>query len=158
MPTSDSVILRPAEDTDVPALIRLLQRSWLVTWAPELPFEAVQAFAAIDPARSHAETTWHAFLVATRGGLLAGMVQVERHVVEALNVDPACWGVGVGSRLLEAAEQQIAASYPVASLEVRSFNSRAHSFYARPGWVEVRRYPGTECGSPIENIEMQKTF
>jgi hypothetical protein len=60
--------------------------------------------------------------------------------------------------LLHAAEQQIARSYAVARLEVRSFNTRALTFYARRGWVEVRRYPGTECDSPVENVEMQKTL
>jgi ribosomal protein S18 acetylase RimI-like enzyme len=155
---ASEIIIRPAEEYDVPALVRLLRRSWLVTWAPELPFEAVRVFAAADPARSHAETAWRSFVVATRSGMLVGMVQTDRDVIDALEVDPACWNGGVGSTLLHAAERQIARSYAVARLEVRSFNTRALAFYARRGWVEVRRYPGTECGSPVENVEMQKTF
>jgi ribosomal protein S18 acetylase RimI-like enzyme len=82
----------------------------------------------------------------------------DRDVVNELDVDPACWNGGVGSTLLHAAEQQIARSYAIARLEVRSFNTRALTFYARRGWVEVRRYPGTECDSPVENVEMQKTL
>jgi GNAT superfamily N-acetyltransferase len=79
-------------------------------------------------------------------------------LLDALHVDPARWNGGVGSKLLDTAERQIACSYAVARLEVRSFNTRARGFYARRGWVEVRRYPGTECGSPVENVEMQTTF
>ena len=53
---ASEITIRPAEELDIPKLVRLLRRSWLVTWAPELPWEAVQAFAAADPARLHAET------------------------------------------------------------------------------------------------------
>jgi ribosomal protein S18 acetylase RimI-like enzyme len=158
MASDNEIIIRPAKEHDVPACVRLLRRSWLVMWAPELPFEAVQAFATADPARSHAETAWRKFLVATRSSMLVGMVQTDRDRIEALDVDPACWNGGVGSTLLHAAERQIARSYAVARLEVRSFNTRALAFYARRGWVEVRRYPGTECDSPVENVEMQKTL
>src|SRR5580704_18240524 len=146
---ASEIVIRSAEEQDVPALIRLLRRSWLVAWAPELPFEAVQVFAATDPARSHAETAWRSFVVATRNGMLVGMVQTDRDVIDALDVEPACWKAGVGSTLLHAAERQIARSYAVARLEVRSFNTRALTFYARRGWVEVRRHPGTECDSAV---------
>ncbi|MCB4768837.1 GNAT family N-acetyltransferase [Ancylobacter sp. Lp-2] len=158
MAASSTIELRPADEGDVPALIRLLRRSWLVAWAPELPFEAVQAFASFDPARSHAETAWRDFTVAIRSddGTLVGMVQTTDDVVDALHVDPACWNGGVGTRLLDAAERRIARTHPVARLEVRHFNTRARTFYKRCGWVEIRRYAGTECGSPVENIEMRK--
>lgn len=155
---ASEIVLRPAQERDVPALVRLLRRSWLVTWAPELPFEAVQAFAAADPARWHAENEWHDFVVATREDMLLGMVQVKRDVVEALHVDRACWNGGVGSKLLNEAERRIARAYAIARLEVRSFNERARAFYTRRGWIEIRRYPGLECGSPVENVEMQRTF
>jgi GNAT superfamily N-acetyltransferase len=155
---TSEIVLRSAEEQDVPALVRLLRRSWLVTWAPELPFEAVQAFAAADPARQHAEDGWHSFVVATREELLLGMVQTDRDFVEALHVDPGYWNGGVGSKLLNEAEQRIAGAYAIARLEVRSFNTRARTFYTRRGWTEVRRCPGTECGSPVENVEMQRTL
>ena len=140
----------------MPALVRLLRRSWLVTWAPELPFEAVQAFASIDPARLHAENEWRTFVVAIRDDMLIGMMQVVDDQIADLHVDPAYWNSGAGSKLLDAAEQQAARAHSIMRLEVRSFNTRARAFYAHRGWREVRSYPGTECGSPIENVEMQK--
>ncbi|MCJ2075535.1 hypothetical protein MKK68_07685, partial [Methylobacterium sp. E-016] len=71
----------------MPALVRLLRRSWLVTWAPELPFEAVQAFAAFDPARLQAENEWRSFIVAVRGDVLVGMMQVGDDQITDLHVD-----------------------------------------------------------------------
>ncbi|MEH2625820.1 GNAT superfamily N-acetyltransferase [Bradyrhizobium sp. AZCC 1719] len=153
---ASKITIRLAEERDVPALARLLRRSWLVTWAPELPFEAVQAFAAVDPARHHAENEWRNFTVATCENVLLGMVQMNHDFIEALHVDPSHWNSGVGSKLLTKAEEQIARTSPVARLEVRSFNSRARAFYARRGWTEVRQYQGTECGCPVNNFEMQK--
>ena len=99
-----------------------------------------------------------AFSSATLDGALIGMVQILEDQVESLHVDPDVWNRGVGSKLLDAAECQIARLYPLARLEVRAFNKRARTFYKRHGWVEMRRYPGTECGSPVENIEMQKAL
>ena len=154
---SERIILRPAEEADVPALVRLLRRSWLVTWAPELPFEAVQAFASFDPARLHAENEWRSFVVAIRDDVLIGMMQVEDDQIASLHVDPACWNGGVGSKLLDAAERQAVRARSIVRLEVRGFNTRARAFYARRGWREVRSYPGTECGCLVENVEMQKT-
>lgn len=142
----------------MPSLVRIMQRSWLVAWAPELPFEAVQAFAAVDPVRLHVAEEWREFVVAIRDDVLLGMVQTRQAFVHALHVDPAHWNCGAGSGLLKAAEQVIAEQFPVARLEVRSFNIRARAFYARRGWTEMRRYPGTECGSPVENVEMQKNL
>ena len=152
------IIIRSAEEQDVPSLVRLIRRSWLVVWAPELPFEAVQAFAAVDPARLHAEAEWRSFVVASRDSELLGIFQTDRDMLKFLHVDPSHWNTGIGSKLLNAAEGEIVCTHTVARLEVRSFNTRAQVFYARRGWSEVRRYLGTECGSPVENIEMQKSL
>ena len=150
--------IRPAVESDVPALIRLLRRSWLVTWAPELPFYAVQAFAAADPVPAVVEARWPIMWVAVIGKRLAGRVDVEGDRLENIEVDPAMWRQGIGQTLLAHSESLIVRSHAVAFLEVRAFNARAIRFYCRHGWKEVRRYPGTECGAPVENIEMSKSI
>jgi hypothetical protein len=71
---------------------------------PELPFEAVQAFAAFDPARMQAENEWRSFIVAVRGDLLIGVMQVGDDQITNLHVDPTSWNEGAGSKLLVAAE------------------------------------------------------
>lgn len=155
---TEPTMLRAAVKSDVPALVHLLRRSWLVTWAPELPFEAVQAFAAHDPAREHAEKTFASFTIAERASEVIGLFHVNGDVVENLHVDPAEWERGIGSLLLKEAERRIATYHPRAYLEVRAFNKRALNFYSRRGWIETRRYPGTECGASVENIEMMKAL
>lgn len=129
-----------------------------MTWAPEIPFYAVQAFAAHDPVPAVVEARWPIMWVAIVGESLAGRVDVEADRLENIEVDPAMWRQGIGPKLLAHGESLIARSHSVAFLEVRSFNARAIRFYERHGWTEVRRYPGTECGAPIENIEMSKRF
>ena len=42
--TSGSVALRRPSEIDVPALVRLLRRSWLVTWVPESRGTPLAAF------------------------------------------------------------------------------------------------------------------
>lgn len=155
---SSQIVIRSAVEEDVPALVRLLRRSWLVAWAPELPFEAVQAFAAVDPARLHAESEWRSFMIASRGNELLGMFQTDRDLLQSLHVDHSHWNTGVGAKLLDSAEEEIGRAHRLARLEVRSFNARAQTFYSHRGWREVRRYRGIECASPVENIEMQKSL
>jgi ribosomal protein S18 acetylase RimI-like enzyme len=59
---------------------------------------------------------------------------------------------------MDYAERQIGEHHATGRLEVRAFNKRAIGFYQRRGWSESRRYPGVECNSPVENIEMQKSL
>ena len=151
-------MLRPAIETDVQALTRLCRRSWLVSWAPELPFEAVQRFAASDPARRHVEQHWRSFTVATIKGEVLGVLQIVGDSIENIEVDPKAWGKGIGSALMDAAEREIAQGHATARLIVRSFNQRARDFYRRIEWIERRTFPGTECGAPIENVEMTKSL
>ncbi len=127
-----------------------------MVWAPELPFAAVQAFAAADPATDHVQTMWNCFVVATVEAVIVGMVHVAGDRVEDLHVDYGAWDAGVGSQLMEHAECEIGKHHATARLEVRAFNKRAIVFYQHRGWFEFNRYPGYECGSPIENIEMHK--
>jgi ribosomal protein S18 acetylase RimI-like enzyme len=150
--------IRSAAEGDVPALITLLRRSWLTTWAPELPFAAVQRFAAIDPARQYAESMWREFIVAEDCGAIVGMFHVEGNCLNSIQLDPMRNRQGIGSRLMDEIERRISADHPEARLEVRSFNTGAIQFYKQRGWSERRRYQGKECGEPVETIEMIKVF
>src|SRR5216684_1583862 len=150
-------IRSPIQD-DLPPLISLLRRSWLATWAPELPFVAVQRFAAEDPARQYAESRWTDFIIADDGGAVIGMFHVEGNCLNAIHLDPKLKRQGIGSLLMDEVERRISAHHRRARLEVRAFNVGAVKFYEQRGWTEERRYIGTECGEPIETIEMIKVF
>lgn len=153
-----TVIIRPAKETDVPALVILLRRSWLTTWAPEVPFHAVQAFAAGDPARKLAETKWGEFTVAEIDGAVAGVLHIEENRVQSIQLAPELKRRGIGSLLMEEAEQRIRENHSEARLDVRAFNKGAIDFYRQRGWIEARRYEGTECSAPVETIEMVKAL
>ncbi len=150
--------IRLATEADLSALNSLLRRSWLTTWAPELPFAAVQRFAAADPARGYAESMWREFVVAEDGGSLMGMFHVDGNWLNAIHLDPKRKRQGIGSRLMDEVERRISAAHPEARLEVRAFNVGAIDFYKQRGWTERRRYEGKECGEPVETIEMIKVF
>lgn len=148
--------IRRAEEADIAELTRLLRRSWLRHWAPELPFSAVQSFAAEDPAASYASAMWAEFMVAEADGRVVGMCHVMDDLIASLHVDPAWHGQGIGSRLMEWAEAEVASRFPTARLEVLSFNQQAIAFYERRGWGERRRFCSIECGAEVEAIEMVK--
>lgn len=152
------LVVRPARDEDAAALIRLLRRTWLTTWAPELPFEAVQRFAADDPTAPYIRSMWPEMRVGLVGGALLGMVHPCSGRIGALHVDPVVQGRGIGSTLLAAAEAEIAAAHPVAQLEVLAFNGTARRFYAARGWRETGRHAGEECGAPVEVIVLRKAL
>ena len=150
--------IRAAVEADLPVLISLLRRSWLTTWAPELPFAAVQRFANEDPARLYAESRWRDFTIAADGGVLVGMFHVEGNCLNAIHLDPKRKREGIGSRLMDEVERRISAAHPEARLEARVFNVGAIEFYRRRGWMENRRYEGIECGASVETVEMVKIF
>lgn len=154
--TTPGLTLRAAQAADHPALVTLLRRSWLTTWAPELPFTAVQRFAAEDPASAYVAQMAEAFLVAERAGTVAGMAHAMGDLLAALHVDPAAQGQGIGTALLRAAEERIGAGHAEARLEVLEFNARARAFYRRQGWVEAGFSAGEECGAPVRVVAMRK--
>ncbi len=149
------MLLRPASPADLPLLITLLRRSWLATFAADLPFEAVQAFAREDPARTYVEAMWPAFTVAEFDGRVAGMCHIIDDLVAAIHVDPAAKRCGIGTALMDRAEADILDRHPAARLEVLSCNGNARAFYKSRGWLEQRRLQTLECGTSVEAIEMR---
>ncbi len=89
-------------------------------------------------------------------GAVVGVLHIEEDWVRSIELAPELRRQGIGSRLMEVAEQRIRKSYSEARLDVRAFNAGAIAFYRQRGWTEARRYEGTECGAPVETIEMVK--
>jgi ribosomal protein S18 acetylase RimI-like enzyme len=148
--------IRKARDGDVPALQSILRRSWLATWAPELAFAIVQRFAAADPAGSYARDKWQEFFVAEEHGQVLGMFHIAANHLHAIHLDPKHKRRKIGSLLMDEVERRIGMSHQDATLEVRAFNKGAIAFYLNRGWVQSRTYQDTECGEPVETLELVK--
>ncbi|WP_076069415.1 GNAT family N-acetyltransferase [Sphingomonas montana] len=148
--------LRAAVGDDRPALIDLLRRSWLRTWAPELPFDAVRLFVEQDPVTGYVETHLPGFSVAIRAQSIVGVLHIVGDTIESIEVDPRAARSGIGTVLLAHGEDQIARSHDQGRLEVRAFNRDALAFYRHHGWIEMARYTASECGAQVETIALVK--
>lgn len=157
--TDHNIRIRPARPEDRDALVRILHRCWDAAFAPNLAPEATERYRAGRIAESFVETEGAAIIVAETGGAVVGLTHVEDDLVTAMQVDPDCWGLGVGRGLLQVAERRIArAGHAAARLEVDDFNRRAQALYRAAGYVETGRRPDTEYGSGTMTIQMQRSL
>jgi [ribosomal protein S18]-alanine N-acetyltransferase len=132
------MILRPARECDVPALIGLARRAWLGGFA-DAPPAFVREWLAREFEQEWYPRYWPSMTVAVADGILLGLVQPMKDEVNGLWVDPAAQGRGVGTALLRHGEAEIAAAgYDRAWLSCSGFNPNGLRFY------EARDY--RRCG------------
>lgn len=81
---------------------------------------------------------------------MAFMLVVDGHM-EALFVDPAHHGRGLGRRLVEQALRE----YPRLGTDVNAQNPQAMAFYARLGFVETGRSPLDGQGRPYPLVHLR---
>ena len=99
------------------------------------------------------------FHVAERGGEIAGFVDWDGDFVNALHVLARHARTGVGARLMDLAEAEIAkAGFAAARRETDTFNLRSQAFYRARGYVEVERYPDLEWNSGLTTLLLQKAL
>jgi ribosomal protein S18 acetylase RimI-like enzyme len=92
----------------------------------------------------------HAVRVA-RGGLgCLGFLARQGGKVQALHVDKATRGLGIGRALLAEAK----ASVPVVDLWTFQANARAIAFYRREGFAEAERTDGQRSEERLPDIRM----
>lgn len=80
-----------------------------------------------------------------------GFLFAESGVIEALFVDPACHGQGIGHALVRHAVEALGAT----RLEVNEQNMGARAFYARMGFAEIGRSALEGQGRPYPLIQMK---
>lgn len=123
------MLIRPFADADEDAVVALWRRCGLTRpWND--PHLDIARKKLVQP---------ELFLVAEDEGRIVGtaMVGYEGHRgwINYLAVDPACQRQGLGSRLMQRAEQLLMASgCPKLNLQVRADNEAAQRFYARLGY------------------------
>ena len=131
--------LRPARESDLPALIELAKRSWRSGFAESAPAAFVQEWLARDFERDWYPKHWPSMTVAETDGVVLGVVQPMADEINGLWVDPAAQGRGVGSALLAHAEEQImAAGFDRSWLSCSGFNLKGQRFYLSRGYTLFR--------------------
>ena len=157
MDAEATLVLRPAAAADGPALEAILYDTFESTWRPNLTPEAAEAFRAERRPATYVAKRGLEFWLVERGGEVAGFVDWEGDFVNALHVRSAHARAGVGRRLMDKAEQEIAAAgFPAARLETDTFNARSQAFYAGRGYREAGRYPDEEWNSGLVTILLVK--
>ncbi len=149
--------IRRASQADAPGLQEILHDTYESTWRPQLTLGAAQAFRDEDRPAAYVAQRGLEFWVAEHGGKVIGFVDWEADFVNALHVYSSCARMGVGARLMDRAEAEIAqAGFSAARLETDTFNTRSRSFYTARGYHEADRYPDTEWKSGLTTLLLVK--
>jgi len=152
--------LRPMVTADLPDVIALEHELFPEDpWTPQmfadevvLPPEVrlyLVAEAAVAPGGAGSALAGYAGMLFVPGGLQADVLTIA--------VRESCWGLGIGSALLEALieaarERDCAEVF----LEVRADNPRAHGLYQRRGFAEIGVRRGYYKPSGVDAIVMRK--
>jgi GNAT superfamily N-acetyltransferase len=128
--------LRSAADADVEAIAAVWHGAWHDAHDAHVPASLVDDrplhyFTARVPGLI-ARTT-----VADDASGIVGFVTIDGDELDLLFVAARGRGSGIAGELLAHGEQQIAARFDTAWLEVVTGNGRARSFYARQGWRDT---------------------
>ena len=151
------VVVRDATPGDADAIARVARASWRDTYRDIFEPEFIDGFLAenydSDGLRVAAERAagledGH-FLVAERDGALIAFAQygVGRRGPELFRIyaDPAHYGTGAGSALLDELHRRIAGRVEAYVLDVHSRNARGRAFYERNGFEVVGGGSTPDC-------------
>lgn len=156
---SEQIVLRRARANDAAPLREILYDTFESTWLPQITFAAAEAFRREDRPGEYIARRGLEFWVAERDGQVVGFVDRDGDFVNALHVNSRCARSGIGARLMDRAEAEIAASgFTMARLETDTFNVRSRAFYAARNYREADRYPDGEWGSGLTTILLMKTL
>jgi GNAT superfamily N-acetyltransferase len=154
-----SLLVRPARADDAAALRAILYDTYESTWLPQLTPAAVRMFRDEDRPGAYVAERGLKFQVAERDGEVAGFVDWDGDFVNALHVRSDHARRGLGARLMDLAEAEIArAGFAAARLETDTFNTRSQAFYAARGYVEADHYPDTEWASGLTTLLLVKAL
>ena len=150
-------ILRAARREDTANLCAVLHDTFDNTWRPNITEAAVQAFLQEEKPAAYVDMRGLLFWVAEVAGQVVGFVDWDDDFVHALHVHSAHARQGIGRRLMDHAEKQIAAAgFAVARLETDTFNHPSQAFYAARGYREVDRYPDEDWESGLTTVLLVK--
>lgn len=159
MQSSATLVVRRACSADAPALVAILYDTFESTWRPNITPAAARAFRDEDRPAAYVAERGLDFWVAERAGEVVGFVDWQGDFVNALHVRIGHARTGVGARLLDRAEGEMAQAGVAASrLETDTFNTGSQAFYLARGYSEADRYPDEEWDSGLTTILFVKTL
>jgi len=155
-----SLVIRRARPSDAAMLRAVLHDTHEGAWLLQVTPEAARAFREQDRPAAYVAERGAVFWVAEQqDGRVVGFVDWEGDVVKALHVRASHARQGVGGRLMDKAETEIAAAgFPAVRLETDTFNARSRAFYAARGYGEADRYPDLKWDSGLTTLLLVKTF
>lgn len=158
-----TIEIRPATETDAPAIAELHQRSWRSAYRGLLPDSYLDGTAG-DQLAAHWATAFHrdeprrVILVALAPDGIAGFVAAwpkgpDTALIDNLHVAPGQRGGGLGRRLMgRAAAELRRLGFRAVFLEVIEGNHDARGFYRRLGGVEGALFVEPIGGHPTRVI------
>lgn len=152
-----SLLVRRARPSDAAALRDILHDTYERTWLPQVTPDAARIFLEQDRPAAYVAERGEAFWVAEWDGQVAGFVDWDADFVNALHVRSSRVRLGIGARLMDKAEADIAeAGFSAARLETDTFNIASRAFYAARGYRESGRYPDKEWNSGLTTLLLIK--
>lgn len=151
------ILVRAAGQSDAAALEAILRDTFESTWRPNVSATAGEAFLAEDrPARYVAQSGLD-FHVAEREGEVVGLVHWRDDFVHALHVRSDHARSGVGARLMDLAEAEVArVGFAALRLETDTFNLAAQAFYSTRDYHEAARYADQQWNSGLTTLLLVK--
>lgn len=150
-------VLRRAGPQDGAALQAVLYDTFASTWRPNITEAAALAFVREDRPAAYVDARGLQFWLVEVGGEVAGLVDWDGDFINALHVRAKNARQGIGRRLMDHAEAQIAAAgFSAARLETDTFNLRSQALYAARGYREADRYPDEEWDSGLMTLLLVK--
>lgn len=154
-----NLVIRRAGPKDAAALQSILFDTFESTWRPNITEAAANAFLVENRPAAYVGARGLLFWAAELGGEVVGLVDREGDFVNALHVRSDHARSGIGRRLMDRAEAEIAGDgFAAARLETDTFNLRARAFYAARDYREAGRYPDTEWNSGLTTILLTKAI
>lgn len=141
------MIIRPATDSDIPAIAAIVAEAYAGPFRTILPDADLSGFSAAHFSTRFAEVL-PALTVVEEGGI-AGFAMVRAAHLDMFFIAADRRGRGLGPPLLRAAEQAGART-----LECFAANEGARRFYTREGWLTEVAYERAFAGASRNFIRM----
>lgn len=126
--------IRKSETQDLEQLKALSRKTISICYpcfmGNEMVSDYINSGASDEEIEKHSENTY----VAIKADVILGYVVIIGDLVHIMMVDPSQQRTGVGSQLLEFAENSIRENGSIPTLETFESNTQAVNFYLKNGW------------------------